>query len=338
MDKNIIKKIDKKSIGTKLAIAGTTVACLPSIISLYYDRMGLGQPPVDLLKYFTTLHVIYHSPRFKFCSNLNSIIIHMFHHMDIHHLKANLIYLASSGLSANLGFFGTLQMLFAGGIIGLVVDIIERCKIKSNSMFVIGKTGIDIINNPMPANKSMDNMWRWFSSKIANPGLVNFVSRTLKPSTNISSTVYSICGLDAAVCALIGVDAYKLYRESGDEISNSWNDAMGLKRSGGQFHSVGRIGIMATKIATLVIEPHVKSSRRLYGEERHVGVAGRMASFLFGFTVYATYDTIRRKWHRRQQRKQAHQRIKNRIAREMKDKGCKKKPFHDYTLNDDYFF
>lgn len=330
--------MDRKTIGTKLAIASTTVACLPSLISLYYDRMGLGQPPIDLLKYFTTLHVIYRSPRFKFCSNLNSILIHMFHHMDVHHLRANLICLASSGLSANLGFFGTIHMLLAGGIIGLVVDVIERCKARSNTLAIIGRTGMDVINNPMPSNKTTENMWNWFSSKIANPELVNYVARTFKPSTNVSSTVFSICGLDAAVCALIGVDAYKLYRESGEEISDAWNDAMGLKRSGGHFHIMGRMGIMAAEIATLVMEPHVKNSRRLYGEERHVGVAGRVASFLFGFSVYATYDTIRRQWRRRQRRRRSHQHIKKRIAKEMEKDGRKKKPFHDYTLNDDYFF
>jgi len=328
--------MDLKSLGTKLAIAGTAVACMPSMLSLYYDRLGLGQPPIDLLKYFSTLHVIYRSPRFRFSSNLNSIIIHMFHHMDIHHLKANLLCFASSALSANLGFFGTLNMLLAGGIVGLAVDIIERCKIKGNTLTIVGKTGIDIINNPLPPVKNTQNMWIWFCNKIANPELVNYVARTIKPTTNVSSTVYSICGLDAAICALIGVDAYKLYRESGAEISDAWNDAMGLKRSNGHFHMVGRIGIMATEIATLVLEPHVKKSRRLYGEERHVGVAGRVSSFIFGFIVYATYDTIKRSIRRRQKRKKINKKIQRRIAKEAEKN--KKKPIDEYTINDDYFF
>jgi len=295
--------MDINSLGTKLAIAGTAVACMPSMISLYYDRLGLGQPPIDLLKYFSTLHVIYRSPRFRFCSNLNSILIHMFHHMDIHHLKANLLCMASSALSANLGFIGTINMLLAGGIIGLAVDVIERCKARGNTLTIIGKTSIDVINNPMPVVKNSQNMWIWFCNKIANPELVNYIARTVKPSTNVSSTVYSICGLDAAVCAIIGVDAYKLYKDSSVDISDAWNDAMGLKRSNGGFHMVGRIGIMATEIATLVMEPHVKNSRRLYGEERHVGIAGRISSFLFGFTAYATYDLIRKSWRKRQKKK-----------------------------------
>ncbi|KAG4089944.1 hypothetical protein H8356DRAFT_1715229 [Neocallimastix lanati (nom. inval.)] len=327
--------MDKKTIGTKLAIASTTVACLPSLISLYYDRMGLGKPPIDLLKYFTTLHVIYRSPRFKFCSNLNSILIHLFHHMDIHHLKANLLCLASSGLSANLGFFGTIHMLLAGGIIGLTIDIIDRCKARSNTLAILGRTSLDVINNPMPTNKNTENMWNWFYTKIANPELVNYVARTLKPKTNVSSTVFSICGLDAAVCAIIGVDAYKLYKESGTEISDAWNDALGLKRSNGHFHIVGRMGIMVTEIATLVLEPHVKKSRRLYGEERHVGVTGRVASFLFGFTTYAVYDLARTQWRKHRHHKRNHKKIKKRIA---KDVDGREKPFKSYTINDDYFF
>ncbi|OUM58552.1 hypothetical protein PIROE2DRAFT_64328 [Piromyces sp. E2] len=312
--------MDIQSLGTKLAIVGTAVACTPSMISLYYDRFGLGQPPIDLLKYFSTLHVIYRSPRFRFCSNLNSIIIHMFHHMDANHLKANLLCFASSALSANLGFFGTINMLLAGGIIGLAVDVFERCKGRSNTLAVVGRTGFDIINNPMPSIKNSQNMWIWFCNKIANPELVNYVARTIKPNTNVSSTVYSICGLDAAVCALIGVDAYKLYRESGIDISDAWNDAMGLKRTKGNFHMVGRIGIMITEIATLVLEPHVKKSRRLYGEERHVGVTGRISSFLFGFTVYATYDIIKRAVRKRRKRKSLDDKIKKELQKKMKQR------------------
>jgi len=326
--------MDKISLGTKLAIAGTTAACIPSLISLYHDRLGLGKPPIDLLKYFSTLHVIYRAPRFRFCSNLNSIIVHMFHHMDIHHFKANILCFASSAFSANLGFFGTINMLLSGGIVGLTVDIIDRCKVRSNTLTVVGKTGMDIINNPMPAVKNTENMWNWFYNKIANPELVNYIARTIKPDTNISSTVFSVCGLDAAVCAIIGVDAYKLYRESGSEIVDAWNDALGLKRSNGHFHVVGRIGIMATEIATLVLEPHVKHSRRLYGEERHVGIAGRIASFLFGFTAYATYDVVKYYWEK-SKKKSDKKIIKNRIA---KDVDGKKKLFKEYTMNDDYFF
>ncbi|KAG4104484.1 hypothetical protein H8356DRAFT_1639583 [Neocallimastix lanati (nom. inval.)] len=310
--------MDKLSLGTKLAIAGTTAACLPSLISLYYDRLGLGRPPVDLLKYFSSFHVIYRAPRFHFCSNIDSIILHMFHHMDIHHLKANLLCLVSSALSANLGFFGTINMLLAGGVVGVTTDIIDRCKIRSNTIAVVGKTGIDVINNPMPAVKSAENLWSWFYNKIANPELF-----------------FSLCGLDAAVCAIIGVDAYKLYRESGSEISDAWNDALGLKRTNGSFHIVGRIGIMATEIATLVLEPHVKHSHRLYGEERHVGVAGRISSFLFGFTVYAAYDLVKDYWEKNRNRKKDIKKIKGRIAKETDGK---KIPFKEYTMNDDYFF
>jgi len=327
--------MDKISLGTKLAIAGTTAACIPSLVSLYYDRLGLGRPPVDLLKYFSSLHVIYRAPRFHFCSNLDSILLHMFHHMDIHHLKANLLCLVSSALSANLGFFGTINMLLAGGFVGVTTDIIDRCKVRSNTLTIVGKTGMDVINNPMPAVKNAENLWCWFYEKIANPELVNYVARTIKPDTNISSTVFSICGLDGAVCALIGVDAYKLYRESGSEISDAWRDALGLKRTKGSFHIVSRIGIMTTEIVTLVLEPHVKKSRRLYGEERHVGVAGRISSFLFGFLTYATYDLVKEYWEKNRNRKKDIKKIKGRIA---KEKDGKKIPFKEYTMNDDYFF
>jgi len=325
--------MDKISLGTKLAIAGTTAACIPSLVSLYYDRLGLGKPPVDLLKYFSSLHVIYRAPRFHFCSTIQSVLAHMFHHMDIHHFKANILCFTSSALSANLGFFGTINMLISGGLVGITVDILDRRKFRSNTLAVVGKTGMDIYNNPMPAVKNTQNIFNWFYNKIANPELVNYVARTIKPNTNISSTVFSVCGLDAAVCAIIGVDAYKLYRVSGSEISDAWNDAMGLKRSNGHYHIVGRLGIMATEIATLVLEPHVKTSRRLYGEERHVGVAGRIASFLFGFTAYATYDIIKDYWEKH--KKANYRGIKGRIA---KDVDGKKKPFKEYTMNDDYFF
>lgn len=327
------------SIGTKLAVVGTTVACLPSLISLYYDRLGLGKPPVDLLKYYSTLHVIYRAPRFHFCSNIHSVLVHFFHHMDISHLRANLLCLTSSALSADLGFFGTLYMLVSGGVVGLAVDIMDRCKIRSNGLTVVGKTGIDVIQNPIPSVKTPQNLWNWFSNKIANPELFNYVARVIKPDTNISSTVYSICGLDSAVCTIVGVDAYKLYKESGSEISDTWRDAMGLKSSHGRIHVIGRLGVMATEIATLVLEPHVKNSRRLYGEERHVGVAGRIASFLFGFGVYAVYDVI--KDYREKNRKK--RRIKKKIEKAEKDfgnhsNGIIGKPFKNYTINDDYFF
>lgn len=318
--------MDNISFGTKLAVIGTTVACVPSIISLYYDRLGLGKPPVDLLKYFSTLHVIYRAPRFNFCSNIQSILVHMFHHMDLTHLRANLLCLTSSSLSADMGFFGTINMLLAGGVVGLTVDILDRCKVRASTATVVAKTGMDVINNPMPSVKTTQNMWNWFSDKIANPELFNYVARTIKPNTNFSSTVYSICGLDAAVCAIVGVDAYKLYKESGSEISDSWRDAMGLKSSKGKIHMVGRLGVMATEIATLVLEPHVKTSRRLYGEERHVGVAGRISSFLFGFTVYAVYDLISSSRRRALKKRE-------RIKAQEGKKSSKK-----YTMNDDYFF
>ncbi|KND02457.1 uncharacterized protein SPPG_02921 [Spizellomyces punctatus DAOM BR117] len=269
--------------GTHLALVGTISLTLPSLISIYHTNLGLSSPLIPFSRIYDTLHFTYQPrPKFKLLSRKESIVGHLFHHVDIAHWFGNTYAILSSGYFLDLGLIKTLVLIIGGGVTGAVTHILEWT-IKT------GPIPIPLVQSePEPTSLLSDivtdaqNLFTSIFTTTA-PAPLRTPERLLPPST------YSLCGASAAAYALTGAEIAAILWA----VKEAWG-RKGRSRIGDRDRvrklivvALGRlVAVVAQVVASM--EPGRRDGPLIIGHGAHLG------GFLFGFIVMGFWQA--RRW------------------------------------------
>jgi membrane associated rhomboid family serine protease len=195
-------------------VTGTLLLSCPSLISLYYQDIGLKQPLLSksfLGKHLTLTYRTIGPSRLQLLSPPHTLVTYMFNHYDLNHFLGNFYSIASSAYVLDLGLWKSAFIFVGGGIAGALSHMLEALYTRTRPIVIqvaevspVVQTVKDYILDPLMMRFSHSPLLQWIDSQLIVPTL-----QIQKPQVQI----FSLVGSSAGAYALMGAELYMILSE-----------------------------------------------------------------------------------------------------------------------------
>ena len=184
--------------GTSQFLVGTVALTIPSLLSTYYKKLQLPEPPVPKSVVRDYGFFCYQTqPQFKLLSAPHTIITHMFHHIDIAHWASNVYSIVTSAQTLDLGLWKTSLLFIGGGVSGALTHMAEWCLWRDTRGSTTPQRLLGAVN------KAVDKVSQWTDGTKHLEPVIGLVS-------GLFPTSFALCGSSSGAFALIGAEFYML--------------------------------------------------------------------------------------------------------------------------------
>jgi membrane associated rhomboid family serine protease len=195
-------------------VAGTLLLSCPSLLSIYYQDLGLKQPLLSksfLGKHLTLTYRTMGPSRLQLLSPPHTLMTYLFHHYDLNHFLGNFYSIASSAYVLDLGLWKSVVVFVGGGMAGALSHMLESLYTRTKPMVIqmaeispMVQTMKDYIMDPLLIHFPHSPILQWLESQLMVPTL-----QIQKPQVQ----VFSLVGSSAGAYALMGAELYMILSE-----------------------------------------------------------------------------------------------------------------------------